>query len=151
MDRGEIEIGNQLRERIIEEVGGELRSWCQDDFEKDIDAYYKLFYDVLKGEEVKQVFNRLHHKRRENDLVRSTISTLCIQEIDRVLEKMGELYMSELREAPRNAIITEGNKLQIKTKKLELEVVYKFRYLEEEFIIERLPDDKIRICEVIEE
>ena len=64
---------------------------------------------------------------------------------------MPESIMPKLREAPSEAIVIEGNKLQINSKKLASKTFYKLPYLGEELAVEKLPDKKIRIFEVIEE
>ena len=64
---------------------------------------------------------------------------------------MPESIMSKIREAPSEAIVIEGNKLQINSKKLASKTFYKFPYLGEELVVEKSPDKKIRIFEVIEE
>lgn len=64
---------------------------------------------------------------------------------------MPESIMRKIREAPSEAIVIEGNKLQISSKKLASKTFYKLPYLGEELVVEKSPDKKIRIFEVIEE
>jgi histone H3/H4 len=64
---------------------------------------------------------------------------------------MPESIVRKIREAPSEAIVIEGNKLQISSKKLASKTFYKLPYLGEELVVEKSPDKKIRIFEVLEE
>lgn len=64
---------------------------------------------------------------------------------------LNEAIFANLKKALGKAIIVEGDRIEISPEKLEPNIFYIFRYVDEELVLQKLPDGKLKIFEVIEE